>query len=204
MRRRLRRARWLLPVGSAALWRAVRFDPLPRSFSKRSPERLARALLGQLVVHHTARVTRVGRIVETEAYLGPHDLACHSAKGRTKRTEVMFGPHGHAYVYLVYGLHLCLNVVTGQGAAVLLRALEPVEELARADGPGRLTRALGVSLRHNTHRLDTPPLFLARGKPVPARFVVHAPRVGVDYAGQWAHAPLRFLDARSAHVSVKV
>lgn len=178
--------------------------PLPLDFSRRSPERLARALLGQLVVHHTARFTRIGRIVETEAYLGPHDLACHSAKGRTKRTEVMFGPHGHAYVYLVYGMHLCFNVVTGQGAAVLVRALEPVESLARADGPGRLTKALGLSLRHNTLPLDAAPLFLAEGKPVPARFVRRAPRVGVDSAGEWAKVPLRFFDARSDHVSVKV
>ena len=178
--------------------------PLPLSFSKRSPERLARALLGQLVVHRLGKIARVGRIVETEAYLGPHDLACHSSKGRTPRTEVMFGPAGHAYVYLVYGMHLCLNVVTGDGAAVLLRALEPVSEgLARADGPGRLTKALGVTLAHNRLPLDGGPLYLAEGRAVPARHVERTPRIGVDYAGEWAKAPLRFVDARSGHLSLR-
>ena len=181
----------------------MRFDPLPLSFSARSPRRLARALLGTLVVHAPpGRAPRVGRIVETEAYLGPHDLACHTAKGRTRRTEPMFGPPGHAYVYRVYGMHFCLNVVTGKGAAVLLRALEPVSEgLADSDGPAKLTRALGVTLAHNTLRLDRGPLFLAAGAPVASRHVTVTSRVGVDYAGDWARAPLRFYDARSDWVS---
>jgi DNA-3-methyladenine glycosylase len=180
----------------------VRLDVLPRSFSARAPTRVARALLGQLLVHHWRGHERVGRIVETEAYLGPHDLACHSAKGRTARTEVMFGPPGHAYVYLIYGMHLCVNVVTGDGSAVLIRALEPlVGVVERTDGPARLTRALRLSRARNTHPLDRGPLFLARGTPVPARHIGVSARIGVDYAGEWATAPLRFFDLRSAHVS---
>ncbi|MFZ5439131.1 MAG: DNA-3-methyladenine glycosylase [Myxococcota bacterium] len=176
--------------------------PLPLSFSARDPERVARALLGQLLVHVVDGTPRVGRIVETEAYLGPHDLACHASKGRTRRTEPMFGPAGHAYVYFVYGMHHCVNVVTGHGSAVLLRALEPVTEgLGRCDGPGRLTAALGLSLVHNTLPLDRAPLFLAEGTAVPARHVERTARIGVDYAKEWAKAPLRFFDRRSEHVS---
>lgn len=180
------------------------WTPLPTSFSARDPKRVARALLGQHLVHVVDGTARVGRIVETEAYLGPTDLACHSAKGRTKRTEVMFGPPGHAYVYLVYGMHLCFNVVTGDGAAVLIRALEPVAGLdgRRTDGPGRLTKALGISLlKHNRHALDGCALFLAAGTPVSARNIEATPRIGVDYAGEWASAPLRFFERRSRFVS---
>ena len=176
---------------------------LPLDFSARETTRVARALLGMHVAHVVDGQERIGRIVETEAYLGPYDLACHSAKGRTARTEVMFGPPGHAYVYLIYGMHLCLNVVTGHGAAVLLRALEPVTALGRSDGPGRLTKALGLTKLHNAHPLDRAPLFLAEGTAVPARHIRKSPRIGVDYAGEWAREPLRFSDARSPFVSRK-
>ena len=105
---------------------------LPCSFYNRDTTTVARELLGNLLVHSRNGVVRVGRIVEVEAYLGPHDRASHSARGLTPRTRVMFGPPGHAYVYLIYGMHHCMNVVTepeGHGAAVLLRALEPVTNL---------------------------------------------------------------------------
>ena len=158
---------------------------------------MARALLGQWLVMGE----RVGRLVETEAYLGPHDLACHTSKGRTARNEVMFGPPGHAYVFLVYGMHYCFNVTTGRGAAVLIRALEPVSGLQRrADGPGRLTAALGITLKHNGVRLDAPPLWLA-GAPA-AKRIVRGPRIGVDYAKHWAAKPYRFWEKDNAHVSV--
>jgi DNA-3-methyladenine glycosylase len=181
----------------------VNWAPLPRTFADADADDVARALLGQVLVHVVRGKPRVGRIVETEAYLGPHDLACHSAKGRTARTEVMFGPPGHAYVFLVYGMHHCVNVVTGRGAAVLLRAVEPVEGLGalRTDGPGRLTKALGITLRQNALPLDEAPLFLARGDDVPARRIARGPRIGVDYAGAWAKKPLRFWLADSPHVS---
>src|SRR5437773_5749137 len=122
--------------------------PLPRSTYDRETETVARELLGTRIVHRVAGVLRVGRIVETEAYLGPHDLAAHSARGRTRRTEVMFGPPGHAYVYLIYGMHHCLNVVVeaqDRAAAVLLRALEPLTGIGtRTEGPGLLCRAMHI------------------------------------------------------------
>jgi DNA-3-methyladenine glycosylase len=178
--------------------------PLSQRFFERSTLDVARSLLGQLLVLETRRggSARVGRIVETEAYLGPHDLACHSSKGRTARTEVMFGPPGHAYVYLVYGMHFCFNVVTGNGAAVLIRALEPVKNLdRRADGPGRLTQAMGITLKHNGLKLDDSPLWLARGEP--AGRIARGPRIGVDYARHWAVKPYRFWERENPHVSVR-
>jgi DNA-3-methyladenine glycosylase len=177
--------------------------PLPRAFHARQPAELAQALLGMHLVHAVDGTPRWGRIVETEAYVGPHDLACHSSKGRTARTEVMFGAPGHAYAFLVYGMHVCFNVVTGDGAAVLIRAVEPGPGLAlsRTDGPGRLTRALGVGLEVNGKPLDEPPLYLGAGTPVPRSAIARSPRIGVEYAGMWAQRLLRFYDRRSPWVS---
>jgi DNA-3-methyladenine glycosylase len=147
-----------------------------------------------------------GRIVEVEAYDGPEDLACHAAKGRTERTEVMFGEAGRAYVYLVYGMHHCLNVVTGPidyPAAVLIRALEPMEGIDRlsagcsrpariGSGPGRLTRALRIDLSLNRADLCVPgPLFVEKGAPVSDGDLLQGPRIGVEYAGPWARRPWR-------------
>src|SRR5690606_3072439 len=120
---------------------------LSRDFHNRDTVQVAHDLLGKLLVHRSDGKDRIGKIVEVEAYLGPHDLAAHTSKGLTPRTRAMFGPPGHAYVYLIYGMHHCMNVVTepdGTGAAVLLRALEPVANLAvSASGPGRLCKAMG-------------------------------------------------------------
>ncbi len=172
---------------------------LPFSFYARPALQVARALLGQVLVHGERR----GRIVEVEAYLGPHDLACHSAKGRTPRTEVMFGPAGHAYVYFIYGMHHCFNVVTGRGAAVLVRALEPIENLrsARTDGPGRLTRAFGLTRAHDRLPLSGPALFLEEGAAVRTKDVRRGPRVGVAYAREWAQKPYRLWVANNPFVS---
>lgn len=176
---------------------------LDEGFYARDAETVARDLLGAtLNISGVSGVQRV-RIVETEAYLGPHDLAAHTARGRTKRTEVMFGPPGRAYVYLIYGMYDMLNIVTGQrdGQAVLIRAAEPLDNvLGNTDGPGKLTRALGISkARHNGLALFGPELWLEAGAPPRALRVT--PRVGIDYAGSWKDAPLRFLDADSAFVS---
>lgn len=172
---------------------------LPRAFYARSALAVARDLLGMVLVHATPEGPRAGMIVETEAYLGERDLASHASKGRTARTDVMFGPPGHAYVYLIYGMHHCVNAVCereGHAAAVLIRALEPRVGLAagvRTDGPGRLTRALGIARDvHNRADLCGDRLFLVRGQPVPRRLVARSARIGVEYAAEWATRPYRF------------
>ena len=170
---------------------------LDRDFYVRDTVEVARELLGKHLVHRVAGVERVGRIVEVEAYLGPHDLAAHSARGLTPRTRVMFGPPGHAYVYLVYGMHWCMNVVTqpeGHASAVLLRALEPVRHLEgqRTQGPALLCRAMGIDKRLNGHDLLSEDFFVAAPDPEPAVRIVRRPRIGVDYAGHWARRLLRF------------
>jgi DNA-3-methyladenine glycosylase len=178
--------------------------PLPRAFYAQPTIVVALRLLGAYLVHDGPRGRQIGRIVETEAYIGPHDRASHAARGRTPRTTIMFGPPGHAYVYRVYGMHYCLNVVTeavGFPAAVLVRALEPVIGIeAPTHGPGRLCRALGIDLRYNGADLTAGPLYLAAGEP-PTGPVVAGPRVGVAYAGAWAHKPWRFYLRDSPWVS---
>ena len=168
-------------------------DRLPQAFFARDATAVARALLGCVLVHRR----RAGVIVETEAYVGPHDLACHARFGPTKRTSVMFGPGGVAYVYLCYGIHEMFNIVTGgegDGEAVLVRAIAPLRGLGDdptvGRGPGKVTRALGIDRRHDRRDLARGALYVARGEPPPAVGV--GPRVGVAYAGAWADAPLRF------------
>ncbi len=169
---------------------------LPRDFYDRDPILVARELLGKHLVLRVGGVERVGRIVETEAYLGPHDLAAHSARGRTARTEVMFGPPGHAYVYLIYGMHHCMNVVTeaeGRASAVLLRALEPVRNLdPHTRGPGLLCKAMGIDRRLNGHDLLSPGFHIEQPAEAARIAIVRRPRIGVDYAGAWARRLLRF------------
>lgn len=166
--------------------------PLPSSFYDRSAIDVARELLGTVLVRVVEGQRRSGRIVETEAYDGPHDLACHSARGRTRRTEVMFGPPGFAYVYFIYGMHHCLNAVTrGPGAAVLIRAIEPIEGTAgRTSGPGLVCRALAIDRTLNGSSLAGPDFWIEEGTPPAA--ITAGPRVGVAYAGEWAARPWRF------------
>jgi len=157
------------------------------------------------LVHVVEGVERVGRIVEVEAYLGPHDLAAHSSKGLTPRTRVMFGPPGHAYVYLIYGMHWCMNVVTqreGMASAVLLRALEPVRNVeGRTQGPALLCKAMKIDGAINGVDLLGDALFLRRPPhPVPIS-IVKRPRIGVDYAGHWARRLLRFYIRGNSFVS---
>ncbi len=180
---------------------------LPRDFYNRDTIQVAQDLLGKLLVHRISGAERIGRIVEVEAYLGPHDLAAHTSKGITARTRVMFGPPGYAYVYLIYGMHHCMNVVTeedGTGAAVLLRALEPVANLAlNASGPGRLCKAMGIDRSHYGHDLCSDDFFVAEPMESERPSIVARPRVGVDYAGEWAHKPLRFYIEGNKYVSRK-
>jgi DNA-3-methyladenine glycosylase len=178
------------------------FERLPRGFYARDALVLARALIGTYLVHGE----RVARIVETEAYRGPKDLACHARAGQTRRTRTLFGPPGHAYVFLVYGMHECFNVVCfgeGKGHAVLVRAVEPVrgiDEGARTDGPGRLSRALGLTRAHDAADLVEGSALTLAPRTARPRVEVSA-RVGVAYAGAIAEAPWRFFDAASEHVS---
>ena len=179
---------------------------LPRTFYARDALSVARDLLGMQLVIRQPTGLKVGRIVETEAYLGPQDLAAHSAGGRrTARTEVMYGPAGHAYVYLIYGIWNCLNVVAGAPGvphAVLLRAVEPVAGIQSPSwGPGLLCRALGIDRTYNGADLRGRELWIrAPRRPRPLR-IATATRIGVDYAGAWAQRPWRFFDRDSPYVS---
>ncbi|MDQ8181726.1 DNA-3-methyladenine glycosylase [Pelagicoccus sp. SDUM812005] len=165
----------------------------PERFASRDTVKLARDLIGKtLVVSPPDQEPARYRITETEAYDGPQDLACHASKGRTARTAVMFGPAGRWYVYLIYGMHEMLNLVTGPEnypAAILIRGVEGI------DGPGRLTKRLGIDRRFNA-LAATPAnaLYLEDAACVPDEQVVATPRIGVDYAGpDWSQRPYRFV-----------
>ena len=181
---------------------------LTRAFYERDTELVARDLLGKVLVRIEGSVERAGRIVEVEAYLGSHDKAAHSSRGMTDRTRVMFGPPGHAYVYVIYGIHHCMNVVTepeGHGSAVLVRALEPLSGIdGRTSGPGLLCKAMGIDRRLDAHDLLSDDFFIT-SDPLPAKRVrvVKRPRIGVDYAGRWAKRLLRFYIADNPNVSRK-
>jgi DNA-3-methyladenine glycosylase len=195
-----------------------------RSFFARSSLAVARDLLGGVLVHESAEGRTAGRIVEVEAYRGPKDRAAHSFGGRrTARNEVMYGPPGHAYVYFVYGMHDCVNVVTAAvdvPEAVLLRALEPLEgiELMRrrrglgaaaaehllCRGPGNLCRAMGIDRRLNGADLLDGALRLEAAPRLPAALVGRGPRIGVAYAGADAALPWRLAVRASAALSVKL
>jgi DNA-3-methyladenine glycosylase len=163
---------------------------------------VARALIGTYLVVGDS----VARIVETEAYRGPKDLACHAKVGLTKRTKTLYGPPGHAYVFLIYGMYDCFNVVCfgeGKGHAVLVRGVEPILNVPhgiRTDGPGRLTRALGITRKDDADDLVQGSRIHIAPRTKRPKIAVTA-RVGVAYAGDWADEPWRFLDAESTHVS---
>lgn len=201
--------------------RAGELSVLPRSFYRRPADKVAPALLGRYIVRREAGARLILRIVETEAYLGAGDPASHAWGGRrTARTSALFRPGGCAYVYLVYGLHHMLNVVTEseeEGSAVLIRAgepvageramlrnrglVEPIVGGALAGGPGRLCQALGIDLDDNRSWLDGESLRICRGRPSSPSRIVAAPRVGVDYAGEAASWALRFVERENPNVS---
>lgn len=191
--------------------------PLPKSFYDRDTELVARDLLGAILECRTPEGIAAGRIVETEAYLGEHDLACHAAVGRTVRTAPLYGPPGIAYVYFIYGMYWCFNAVTRaehEPSAVLVRAVEPLTGLelmrrrrphARRDtdltnGPGKLCLALGIDGRRNWNPLQRPPLLIRAGESVADSDVEVTPRIGITKSADW---PLRFAVRDSAYVSGK-
>ena len=167
--------------------------PLPQSFFARDAETVALELLGQRLARARDGRSASYVITETEAYVGPEDLASHAARGRTKRTEIMFGAPGRFYVYLVYGIYWMLNVVTGaEGypAGVLIRSVEGIE------GPGRVTKSLGITGTLNgLPAVRRSGLWFAEGAERPSPDQIHrTPRIGVDYAGPiWAPKDYRFL-----------
>lgn len=169
---------------------------LERTFYDRPALEVANDILGCLMVHQTESTIRVGRIVEVEAYLGPKDLAAHTSRGKTARTKAMFGPPGHAYVYLIYGMYHCMNAVTGpegSGTALLIRALAPLDGIeSGTNGPGRLCRAMDINLNHYGIDLCGDELWLGQDLAPRPTNIARSPRIGVDYAGEWAEKPLRF------------
>jgi DNA-3-methyladenine glycosylase len=205
-----------MTAGAAAAARRPRRGAiLPRSFYDRETEIVSRELLGAILECESDDGLAGGRIVETEAYLGEHDAACHAAVGETRRTSPLYGHPGIAYVYFIYGTHWCFNAVTraaGLPSAVLVRALEPIEGLplmrlrrsaARADrdltnGPGKLCQALGIDGRHNGLPLTRSPLVIRRGIEIPDEQVVVTPRIGITRAADW---PLRWYVRGNPYVS---
>ena len=190
-------------------------EALPAAFYDRETEVVSRELLGAILWCRTNEGVTAGRIVETEAYLGEHDPACHAAAGFTDRTRHLYGPPGISYVYFIYGVHWCFNVVTreaGLPSAVLVRAIEPLSGLelmrprraaARRDadltnGPGKLCAALGVDARHNALPLNSPPILVRSGSAVPDSRVVITPRIGIRECADW---PLRWFVSDSPYVS---
>ena len=188
---------------------------LPRSFYDRETEVVARELLGTVLECATEDGTASGIIVETEAYLGEHDLACHAAVGRTARTEHLYGPPGISYVYFIYGMYWCFNAVTraeGMPSAVLVRALEPLEGIslmrkrrprAKADadltnGPGKLCQALAITGSMTGKPLQRKPLVIREGQPVADREVEITTRIGITKSADW---PLRFIVRDNKYVS---
>lgn len=180
-------------------------EPLPRAFYARSTLLVARELLGKVLVHNDNGLRRAGRIVETEAYVGPGDAASHARSGPKGRAALMYGKAGVAYVYLIYGMHNCFNAVTeaeGYPGAVLVRAIEPLDNTdGRGAGPALVCRALHIDRGQNGLDLTTSDLVVEHAQPVKDEDVKVGARIGVDYAGEWSAHPWRFWVAGSPHVS---
>ena len=188
---------------------------LPRAFYERETEIVAREMLGTVLECETDAGLASGIIVETEAYLGEHDLACHAAAGRTARTEALYGPPGTSYVYFIYGMYWCFNAVTrteGLPSAVLVRALEPLSgtavmhkrrpgirnEVDLTNGPGKLCTALGIIGSMSGKSLQRKPLVIREGKPVPDEKVEVTTRIGITKSADW---PLRWIVRGNRFVS---
>ncbi|MED2971394.1 DNA-3-methyladenine glycosylase [Fictibacillus sp. B-59209] len=192
--------------------------------------KLAKTLLGMELVHQTDEGLASGIIVETEAYMGPEDMAAHSFGGkRTPRTEIMYAEPGHVYVYFIYGMHTCFNIVSGpphKPEAILIRALEPKEGIPLmmhrrsmkipvlengawkpgqlkklTNGPGKLCKAMGISLNDYGLKLNAEHLYLKEYKTLSEEDIVSGPRINVDYAGEAVHYPYRFWIKDNIYVS---
>jgi DNA-3-methyladenine glycosylase len=186
-------------------------EPLPEGFYARDTVEVARELLGKTLVRQEGNTRISGVIIETEAYRGEEDLACHCRAGRTPRTEIMYGPAGRAYVYLIYGMYWLLNIVTereGNPGAVLIRAIEPlegIELIARrrdgqprvkwTDGPGKLSRALNIlgDLNGMTVSSSEGPLYITQGRSLSMDMIQSGPRIGLDSVPEpWKSIAWRF------------
>lgn len=193
---------------------------LKKSFYQRSTEVVARQLLGKTLVHIVNGHRLAGRITEVEAYLGIKDRACHTFNNkRTPRTEAMYLPGGHAYVYFIYGMYNCFNVVTRtekHPEAVLIRALEPIEGIEQmkryrvtddihnlTTGPGKLCEALQITKANSTQSLQSPSLFIEDAPNTSPRNIVAKPRVGIAYAQEAIDWPLRFYIKENQFISKK-
>lgn len=195
---------------------------LLKSFFQRKTKLVAKELLGKILVRRSNSIALSGIIVETEAYVGSHDLACHTSRGKTNRNQVMFRTGGIWYIYFTYGMHYLLNIVTepaGKGAAVLIRALEPLEGIDEmkknrnkpkitelTSGPGKLTQALKINLSLNTtSAFDKSARLLIKdnGIKIPKSKIIATSRIGVDYAKEWKDKPLRFYIKDNKFVSKK-
>ena len=188
---------------------------LPRAFYERETEVVAREMLGTVLECETDDGIASGIIVETEAYLGEHDLACHAAAGRTARTEALYGAPGTSYVYFIYGMYWCFNAVTrveGLPSAVLVRAIEPLDgialmhkrrprvksEIEVTNGPGKLCTALGITGSMSAKGLQRKPLVIREGEPVPDDKVEVTTRIGITRCADW---PLRWIVRGNRFVS---
>lgn len=195
--------------------RARRGRILPRTFYDRETEVVARDMLGTVLECETEDGVASGIIVETEAYLGEHDLACHAAVGRTARTEHLYGPPGISYVYFIYGMYWCFNAVTreeGKPSAVLVRALEPLagvdlmrsrrpgikNDIDLTNGPGKLCTALGIAGVHTGKSLQRKPLIIREGEGIPDADVEVTTRIGITKSADW---PLRWIIRGNRFVS---
>ena len=196
---------------------------LQRSFYQKDTLTVSRDLLGKILVHESGHDPTSGRIVETEAYLGPEDKAAHSSGGRrTARNEVMFGQKGHAYVYFIYGLYYCFNITTGslsgKPEAVLIRALEPIagqntmekrrklkkrKPINLTNGPSKLCMAMDITKEQNKTDLTSPPLYIEDAPLVSEEDIMKTNRIGIDYAGVWKNRPWRFYIKGNSFVSAK-
>jgi len=190
---------------------------LDRSFYDRPTLKVAFDLIGKVLVRRLNGRNLAGKIVETEAYIGPSDLACHASRGKTPRTSVMFGPPGVSYIYMIYGVYFCLNAVTereGHPAAVLIRAVEPLENIRVmrtlrynpqrdtniASGPGKLCMAMSIDKNLNAVDLTKGKLWI-EDRSLKIDAIEAGPRIGVDYAGEYKDKPWRFFERGNPHVS---